>query len=66
MIGIEKLKKDELYDITTEFGQTFNQLCFEYFKQENDDVTLAVFSDPIFGRWFYFDISVPYTVSNSF
>ena len=66
MKGIEKLKKAELYDITTTFGQVFKQLCFEYFEQENDDVTLAVFSDPVFGRWYSFDISVPNTVSDSF
>ena len=66
MKGIEKLKKAELFDITTEFGQVFKQLCFEYFEQENDDVTLAVFSDPVSGEWYSFDISVPNTVSDSF
>ena len=66
MKGIEKLKNAELYDITTEYGQLYKQLCFEYFERENDDVTVAVFSDPVHGRWYYFDISVPNTVSNSF
>ena len=66
MKGIEQLKNAELYDITTTFGQLFKQLCFEYFEQENDDVTVAVFSDPVSGEWYYFDISVPNAVSDSF
>jgi len=62
MKGIEKLKKVELYDVTTQYGRVFKQICFEGFRQENDDVTLAVFSDPVSQEFFYFDISVPQTI----
>ena len=62
MKAIEKLKKVELYNVTTQFGQVFKQICFEGFEQENDDVTLAVFSDPVSGEFFYFDISIPQTI----
>ena len=62
MKGIEKLKKAELYDVTTQFGRVFNQICFEGFRPENEDVTLAIFSDPVSQEFFYFDISIPQTI----
>ena len=61
MKGIEKLKKAELYDVTTQLF-VYKQICFECFEQENEDVTLAVFSDPVSQEFFYFDISVPQTI----
>ena len=39
MKGIEKLKNAELYDITTQFGRVFKQICFEGVIINNDDVT---------------------------
>lgn len=62
MQGIEKLKKVELYNVTTQFGQVFKQICFEGFEKENDDVTLAVFSDIVSHEFYYFDISVSQTI----
>lgn len=58
MKGLEKLKYAELYNITTQFGQLLKQVAFEGFQQENEDVKLAVFSDPVSAEFFYFDISV--------
>ena len=62
MKGIEKLKNAELYDITTQFGRVFKQICFEGVIINNDDVTLAIFSDPVSQEFFYFDISIPQTI----
>jgi hypothetical protein len=62
MTGIEKLKKAELYDVTTQFGRVFKQICFEGFRYENEDVTLAIFSDPVSQEFFYFDDSITETV----
>jgi len=60
--GIEKLEFVGLYDVTDQFGRVYSHLCFEYFLQENDDVRLAVFSDPVSQRFFYFDDSITETV----
>jgi hypothetical protein len=61
MKGIEKLEFAKVYNVTTQFGQVIKCIAFEGFEQENDDVTLAVFSDPATDDWFYFDISIPGT-----
>jgi len=60
--GIEKLEFIGLYNITDQFGNVYNQLCFERFEIENDDVTLVVFSDPVSQEFFYFDESIAETV----
>jgi len=62
MTGIEKLEFVGLYDVTDQFGRVYKQLCFEGFERENDDVRLAVFSDPVSQEFFYFDDSIAETV----
>jgi len=62
MTGIEKLEFTGLYNVTDQFGRVYTQLCFEGFERENDDVRLAVFSDPVSAEFFYFDESITETV----
>lgn len=49
---------EDRFTVQTAYA-TFYQLEFLGFEQENDDVTLAVFSSPATSNALHFDISVP-------
>jgi hypothetical protein len=55
LVGIKKLEKAKLYNLTSESGHVFKQLCFEGFENE-DGNDVAIFSDPVSQEFWSFGI----------
>jgi hypothetical protein len=56
LVGIEKLEKAKLYNLTSESGHIFKQLCFEGFEKEDGVHDFATFSDPVSQEFWSFGI----------
>ena len=57
LVGIEKLEKAKLYNLTLESGHMFKQFCFEGFELEDGINEFATFSDPVSQEFWSFNIN---------